>query len=155
MKRFGFLLRMAALAACMLPALDAPLIAAPAMRRLRDAGAIILGKTTTSEFGWTGVSRSPLTGITHNPWKHGMNAGAFQGFTADLRIRVKAFGGIDGMLAGRFVQAALEIAEHGVGGLKFLDDFAERYVRVGDIHQIDVPGQNDVERHGVIQWLEC
>ncbi len=44
--------------------------------RLRDAGAIILGKTTTSEFGWTGVSHSPLTGITHTPWKHGYNAGA-------------------------------------------------------------------------------
>jgi aspartyl-tRNA(Asn)/glutamyl-tRNA(Gln) amidotransferase subunit A len=44
--------------------------------RLRAAGAISIGKTTTSEFGWTGVSRSPLTGITHNPWKHGMNAGA-------------------------------------------------------------------------------
>jgi aspartyl-tRNA(Asn)/glutamyl-tRNA(Gln) amidotransferase subunit A len=48
----------------------------PVVPRLRDAGAIIIGKTTTSEFGWTGVSRSPLTGITHNPWKHGMNAGA-------------------------------------------------------------------------------
>ena len=35
-----------------------------------------LGKTTTSEFGWTGVSHSPLTGITHNPWKYGYNAGA-------------------------------------------------------------------------------
>ena len=48
----------------------------PVVPRLRDEGAIILGKTTTSEFGWTGVSRSPLTGITHNPWKHGYNAGA-------------------------------------------------------------------------------
>ena len=48
----------------------------PIVPRLRDEGAIILGKTTTSEFGWTGVSHSPLTGITHNPWKHGYNAGA-------------------------------------------------------------------------------
>ncbi|HWA13419.1 MAG TPA: amidase [Burkholderiales bacterium] len=46
------------------------------VERLRDAGAISLGKTTVSEFGWSGVSRSPLTGITHNPWKPGMNAGA-------------------------------------------------------------------------------
>ncbi|HEY4892294.1 MAG TPA: amidase, partial [Reyranella sp.] len=44
--------------------------------RLRQAGAIILGKTTSPEFGWMGVSNSPLTGITHNPWKHGLNAGA-------------------------------------------------------------------------------
>ena len=53
------------------PAEDAPLVT-----RLIEAGAIILGKTTTSEFGWTGVSHSPLTGITHNPWKAGYNAGA-------------------------------------------------------------------------------
>jgi aspartyl-tRNA(Asn)/glutamyl-tRNA(Gln) amidotransferase subunit A len=52
-------------------AADAPFVA-----RMKDAGAIVLGKTTTSEFGWTGVSHSPLTGITHNPWKHGYNAGA-------------------------------------------------------------------------------
>jgi aspartyl-tRNA(Asn)/glutamyl-tRNA(Gln) amidotransferase subunit A len=46
------------------------------VERLRQAGAISIGKTAVSEFGWSGVSRSPLTGITHNPWKHGMNAGA-------------------------------------------------------------------------------
>ena len=46
------------------------------VERLRAAGAISIGKTTVSEFGWSGVSKSPLTGITHNPWKHGMNAGA-------------------------------------------------------------------------------
>ena len=49
---------------------------APFVDRLEAAGAIPIGKTTTSEFGWSGVSRSPLTGITHNPWRHGLNAGA-------------------------------------------------------------------------------
>ncbi len=46
------------------------------VERLRTAGAISIGKTTVSEFGWKGNSNSPLTGITHNPWKRGMNAGA-------------------------------------------------------------------------------
>jgi len=46
------------------------------VERLRAAGAISIGKTTVSELGWKGVSQSPLTGITHNPWKRGMNAGA-------------------------------------------------------------------------------
>lgn len=46
------------------------------VERMRSTGMISIGKTTTSEFGWSGVSSSPLTGITHNPWKHGMNAGA-------------------------------------------------------------------------------
>lgn len=49
---------------------------APLTERLRAAGAIVLGKTTASEFGWKGVSQSPLTGITHNPWRPGFNAGA-------------------------------------------------------------------------------
>ena len=53
------------------PAEDSPFIP-----RLQAEGAILLGKTATSEFGWTGVSHSPLTGITHNPWKRGYNAGA-------------------------------------------------------------------------------
>ncbi len=48
---------------------------APVTARLKAAGTVILGKTTTPEFGWTGIGRSPLTGITHNPWKHGLNAG--------------------------------------------------------------------------------
>ncbi|MCE2483737.1 MAG: amidase [Alphaproteobacteria bacterium] len=53
-----------------------PSVDAPVIPRLEEAGAIVLGKTTTSEFGWSGVSRSPLSGITHNPWKEGYNAGA-------------------------------------------------------------------------------
>ena len=46
------------------------------VERLLQAGAIALGKTTTSEYGWKGVSQSPLTGITSNPWRVGFNAGA-------------------------------------------------------------------------------
>jgi len=55
---------------------DRPSEDTPIVPRLKDEGAIVVGKTTTSEFGWTGVSRSPLTGITSNPWKLGYNAGA-------------------------------------------------------------------------------
>jgi aspartyl-tRNA(Asn)/glutamyl-tRNA(Gln) amidotransferase subunit A len=40
----------------------------PAVARLREAGAVILGKTTTPEFGWKAVGDSPLTGVTCNPW---------------------------------------------------------------------------------------
>jgi aspartyl-tRNA(Asn)/glutamyl-tRNA(Gln) amidotransferase subunit A len=41
---------------------------APSVARLREAGATILAKTTTPEMGWKGVTDSPLTGITRNPW---------------------------------------------------------------------------------------
>jgi aspartyl-tRNA(Asn)/glutamyl-tRNA(Gln) amidotransferase subunit A len=52
-----------------------PDVDAPCVTRLREAGCIMLGKTTAPEFGWKGVSQSPLTGITHNPWGHGLSAG--------------------------------------------------------------------------------
>jgi aspartyl-tRNA(Asn)/glutamyl-tRNA(Gln) amidotransferase subunit A len=45
------------------------------VERMREAGAISIGKTTVPEFGWKGTSHSPVTGITHNPWRRGMNAG--------------------------------------------------------------------------------
>jgi aspartyl-tRNA(Asn)/glutamyl-tRNA(Gln) amidotransferase subunit A len=41
---------------------------AVAVARLRAAGAIVLGKTTTSEFGHKAVTTSPLFGVTRNPW---------------------------------------------------------------------------------------
>jgi aspartyl-tRNA(Asn)/glutamyl-tRNA(Gln) amidotransferase subunit A len=41
---------------------------APSVARLKEAGAVLLGATTTPEFGWKGVTDSPLTGITRNPW---------------------------------------------------------------------------------------
>jgi aspartyl-tRNA(Asn)/glutamyl-tRNA(Gln) amidotransferase subunit A len=48
---------------------------APFVRRLREAGAILTGKTTTPEFGWKALGDSPLTGITRNPWNTGMTSG--------------------------------------------------------------------------------
>jgi aspartyl-tRNA(Asn)/glutamyl-tRNA(Gln) amidotransferase subunit A len=48
---------------------------APYVRRLRDAGAILTGKTTTPEFGWKALGDSPLTGITRNPWNRDMTSG--------------------------------------------------------------------------------
>ncbi|HTN82370.1 MAG TPA: amidase [Sorangium sp.] len=41
---------------------------APAVARLREQGAVLFGKTTTSEFGLKGLGDSPLTGITRNAW---------------------------------------------------------------------------------------
>ncbi len=41
---------------------------APAVQRVKAAGACIIGKTTTTEFGCKGGGPSPLTGVTRNPW---------------------------------------------------------------------------------------
>jgi aspartyl-tRNA(Asn)/glutamyl-tRNA(Gln) amidotransferase subunit A len=43
-------------------------IDAPAVERAKAAGAILIGKTTTSEFGCKPVGDSPLTGVTRHPW---------------------------------------------------------------------------------------
>lgn len=45
------------------PDADAPVIA-----RVRDGGAVILGKTNTPEFGWKSPTSNPLFGPTRNPW---------------------------------------------------------------------------------------
>jgi aspartyl-tRNA(Asn)/glutamyl-tRNA(Gln) amidotransferase subunit A len=55
---------------------------APASARLREHGAVLLGKTTTPEFGWKGVTDSPLTGITRNPWNPAKTPGGSSGGAA-------------------------------------------------------------------------
>jgi len=55
---------------------------APATARLREAGAVLLGKTTTPEFGCKGETNSPLHGITRNPWDLTRTPGGSSGGTA-------------------------------------------------------------------------
>lgn len=55
---------------------------APAVARLREAGAILIGKTTTSEFGWKTVTDSPIAGITRNPWDPALTPGGSSGGAA-------------------------------------------------------------------------
>ncbi len=55
---------------------------APVAARVREAGAVILGKTATPEFGCKGETNSPLTGITRNPWNPERTTGGSSGGTA-------------------------------------------------------------------------
>jgi aspartyl-tRNA(Asn)/glutamyl-tRNA(Gln) amidotransferase subunit A len=41
---------------------------APSVLGLKAEGAVIIGKTTTTEFGWKSPGDCPLHGITRNPW---------------------------------------------------------------------------------------
>ena len=52
---------------------------APCTARLREAGAVILGKTNTPEWGWKGVTDSPLAGVTRNPWNTDLTPGGSSG----------------------------------------------------------------------------
>ena len=48
---------------------------APMVMGLKAAGAVILGKTTTTEFGWKSPGDCPLHGITRNPWNPAYTTG--------------------------------------------------------------------------------
>ena len=54
----------------------------PSVERFRRSGAVLLGKTTTCELGWKGVTDSPLTGITRNPWNESRTSGGSSGGSA-------------------------------------------------------------------------
>lgn len=89
----------------------------PATARLRENGAVLLGKTCTPEFGWKGVTDSALTGVTRNPWNlertpGGSSGGASAQVAAGMgqlavgtdgggSIRIPcSFAGISGIKAG-------------------------------------------------------
>jgi aspartyl-tRNA(Asn)/glutamyl-tRNA(Gln) amidotransferase subunit A len=55
---------------------------APATARLREHGAVLIGKTTTPEFGWKAVTDCALTGITRNPWDTSKTPGGSSGGAA-------------------------------------------------------------------------
>ncbi len=62
---------------------------APAVERAKAAGAILIGKTTTSEFGCKPVGDNPLTGVTRHPWNlaktpGGSSAGAAASVAAGI-----------------------------------------------------------------------
>ncbi|MEV8538733.1 amidase [Streptomyces sp. NPDC051572] len=55
---------------------------APSVARLREHGAVFVGKTTTPEFGWKGVTDSPLSGVTRNPHDPSRTSGGSSGGSA-------------------------------------------------------------------------
>jgi aspartyl-tRNA(Asn)/glutamyl-tRNA(Gln) amidotransferase subunit A len=55
---------------------------APCTTRLREAGAVLLGKTTTPERGWKGVTDNPRGEVARNPWDISKTAGGSSGGAA-------------------------------------------------------------------------
>jgi aspartyl-tRNA(Asn)/glutamyl-tRNA(Gln) amidotransferase subunit A len=75
----------------------------PPVARMKEHGAVFLGKTTTPEFGWKGVTDSPLTGITLNPWDRRLTPGGSSGGAA---------------VAAAFGMGTLHIATDGGGSIR-------------------------------------
>lgn len=55
---------------------------APAVARLRAAGAVLVGKTTTSEYGWSAATAGPVAPPTRNPYDSARSAGGSSGGAA-------------------------------------------------------------------------
>lgn len=52
------------------------------VKRLKKQGAIVLGKTNTPEFGFTGFTKNRLFGVTRNPWDPSKTPGGSSGGSA-------------------------------------------------------------------------
>jgi aspartyl-tRNA(Asn)/glutamyl-tRNA(Gln) amidotransferase subunit A len=87
----------------------------PVTARLRAAGAVYFGKTTTPEFGWKAVTDSPLSGTTRNPWNLERTPGGSSGGSA-----VALLAGICPLAVGTDAGGSIRIpaAFCGVFGLK-------------------------------------
>jgi aspartyl-tRNA(Asn)/glutamyl-tRNA(Gln) amidotransferase subunit A len=55
---------------------------APAVARLRAAGAVVVGKTTTSEYGWSASTVGRIAPATRNPYDPRLTAGGSSGGAA-------------------------------------------------------------------------
>lgn len=60
-----------------IPTRDATIV-----KRVKNAGAVIMGKTNTPEFGFKGTTENPLFGATHNPWDFSKQTGGSSGGSA-------------------------------------------------------------------------
>jgi aspartyl-tRNA(Asn)/glutamyl-tRNA(Gln) amidotransferase subunit A len=87
----------------------------PAVERLRAAGVVFFGKTTTPEFGWKPTTDSPLSGTTRNPWNLERTPGGSSGGSA-----VALLAGICPLAVGTDAGGSIRIpaAFCGVFGLK-------------------------------------
>ena len=88
---------------------------AVAVARLKAAGAILLGKTTTTEFAHSMMGRSPLTGLTVNPWNAGFTCG---GSSCGAGVAVATGMGTLALATDAGASTRLPAALAGVVGLK-------------------------------------
>jgi aspartyl-tRNA(Asn)/glutamyl-tRNA(Gln) amidotransferase subunit A len=75
----------------------------PAAQRLREGGAVFMGKTNLCEFSWNGVTSSALKGESRNPWNRAKNSGGSSGGAA---------------IAAAARMSVLNIASDGAGSIR-------------------------------------
>ena len=88
---------------------------AVAVARLKAAGAILLGKTATTEFAHSMLGRSPLTGITVNPWNAAYTSG---GSSCGAAVAVACGMGALALATDAGASTRLPAALNGIAGFK-------------------------------------
>ncbi|HEX6731330.1 MAG TPA: amidase [Pyrinomonadaceae bacterium] len=92
-----------------------PLEDAEVVRRLKSAGAVLIGKQNMQEFAWGGTSASSYFGAVHNPWDLDLIAGGSSGGSAAAVASGMCFGAIGTDTGGSVREPA---AFCGIVGLK-------------------------------------
>jgi aspartyl-tRNA(Asn)/glutamyl-tRNA(Gln) amidotransferase subunit A len=110
---------------------------APAVARLRAAGAIVVGKTATSEHGWSASTVSRVAGPTRNPWARDKSAGGSSGGSAAAVSAGLCVGsvGTDGAGSVRIPAAFCGVVgfKPSFGRIPYVPPCAERLAHVGPL----------------------
>lgn len=152
------------------------------VERLRNAGAVILGKTNVPEFGYSGVGHNPVFETTRNPWNTdltpgGSSAGSGAGVVSGIMpfaigsdgggsIRIpSAHSGVFGMKAsmGRvpLYPGCRDERYPGVSSWESIEHIGPMSRKVADsaLMLSVIAGPDDRDRHSLpepkFDWMEC
>lgn len=108
------------------------------VERLKDAGAVILGKTNAPEFGYSGVGHNPIFETTTNPWNPALTSG---GSSAGSGAAVAA-----GM-------GPLAVSSDGGGSVRIPSSFCGLFGMKASMGRVPLyPGCRDERYPGVSSW---
>jgi len=108
------------------------------VERLRNSGAIVLGKTNVPEFGYMGATHNDVFGVTRNPWNLDVTPGGSSG------------GGTAAVATG---MGALAIGSDGGGSVRIPSSFCGLFAMKASFGRVPLyPGCRDPRYPGVSSW---
>ncbi|MRR14316.1 amidase, partial [archaeon] len=111
---------------------------ATVVKKLKDAGAVILGKTNLPPMGMDLQTRSPVFGVTNNPWDLGRTTGGSSGGDA-----AAVAAGLTALGIGNDIGGSIRIPSHfcGIYGIKPTENLTSNYgvspgMKIGSIRSV-------------------